>query len=169
MTKISSTTIKKKTTPTIEDTVFGGDMEDNGEMVRYDMETLAALINGFNNSENSIYLQKTTGEAIPSHTPVAIVNNLAYKLNASNPLHQFAFAGFSSNGTSAENQVCNIIDSGEIELTGWGLIPNTVYLSGVNGTMITENTSDTNFTKIIGYARTSNILEIIKNSITINK
>jgi hypothetical protein len=44
MTKISSTTIKKKTTPTIEDTVFGGDMADNGEIVRYDMETLAALI-----------------------------------------------------------------------------------------------------------------------------
>ena len=48
MTKISSTTIKKKTTPTIEDTVFGGDMEDNGEMVRYDMETLAVLIQQIN-------------------------------------------------------------------------------------------------------------------------
>lgn len=48
MTKISSTTIKKKTTPTIEDTVFGGDMADNGEIVRYDMEALAALINSLN-------------------------------------------------------------------------------------------------------------------------
>ena len=164
MTKVSG---YRKITPTVNDDLFG--IYQDKTPVRFSFEAVAELINGFNNTTNNPYLQKTTGEAIPSHTPVAIVDNLAYKFNSANPNHQFAFAGFSINGTSAGEQICNIIDSGEIELSGWGLVPNTHYLAGINGTIIMENTSSTNFTKIIGYARTSNILEIIKDSITINK
>lgn len=113
-------------------------------------------------------LVKVSAESIPSHTPVAIVNNLAYKLDASNPLHQFAFVGFSENGTSI-GQNCNIKQIGEVFLFGWGLIPNQHYLAGVNGTLIMNNISTTNFTKVIAYATDSNALQIIKDSITVNK
>lgn len=164
MTKVSG---YRKVSPTVEDDLFGINQEDRP--TRYSIRSIAELINTLNNATNVAYLQKPTGEAIPSHTPVAIIDNFAYKLNASNPAHQFAFAGFSINGTSAQNQLCNIIESGEIELAGWGLIPNTHYLVGTNGNIILENTSSTNFTKIVGYSRTSNILEIIKEYSTINK
>ena len=113
-------------------------------------------------------LIKVSGESIPSHTPVAIINNLAYKLDSSNPLHQFAFVGFSENGTSIGGN-CSIKQIGEIVLMGWGLIPNQHYLAGVNGTFITNNLSATNFTKVIGYATDSNTMQIIKDSTTINK
>ena len=113
-------------------------------------------------------LSKVSGESIPSFTPVAIYNNLAYKLDASNPLHQFAFVGFSTNGTSI-GQTCEIKQIGEVYLSGWGLIPNQQYLAGVNGTLITENLSSSNFTKVIGYATDSNTLQIIKDLTTINK
>jgi len=188
MTRISEKNITKKT-PTLEDTVFGGDTENFGGIVRYDIDALATLINSRNSKssyqiavdngfigtelqwlqslKDSNYI-KVSAESIPSHTPVAIVNNQAYKLNASNPLHQFAFVGFSENGTSI-GQNCRIKQIGEIVLVGWGLTPNQHYLIGANGTLITNNVSNTNFTKVIGYATDSNTLQIIKDSITINK
>jgi hypothetical protein len=166
MTKISTQTVRKKI-PDMSDTVFGGDVFNDGSLVRYDIESLAALINGFDPT-NPEYIQRFSAEPIPSYTPVAIIDNLAYKLDASNPLHKYAFAGFSLNGTNV-NQYCHIKESGEVTLQGWGLFPNTQYLAGANGTIITENTSNTNFTKIIGYARDEDTLEIIKNSITVNK
>jgi len=108
-----------------------------------------------------------SAEAIPSYTPVAIYNNLAYKLDASNTNHQFAFVGFSTNGTIA-GQTCLIQQIGELELIGWGLTPNTQYLAGTAGTIVTNNTTPNNFTKVIGYATTSNKLQIIKDYTTIN-
>lgn len=113
-------------------------------------------------------LIKVSGEPIPSYTPVAIYNNLAYKLDSSNPLHQFAFVGFSVNGTNI-GQNCEIQVLGELTLNGWGLIPNKQYLCGVSGSLITDNLSLLNFTKVIGYAVNSDKLQIIKDSITINK
>lgn len=113
-------------------------------------------------------LIRVSAEPIPSHTPVAVYNNLAYKLDPSNPLHQFAFVGFSINGTNiGGNSEIQVL--GEIKLVGWGLIPNQQYLAGVNGTLITNNSSNSNFTKVIGYATDSNTLQIIKDSLTINK
>jgi hypothetical protein len=113
-------------------------------------------------------LIKLAGENINSHTPVALLNNLAYKLDASNPLHQFAFVGFAETSTIVGGQ-CTIKQIGEVILLGWGLIPNQQYLAGINGTLITENLSSSNFTKVIGYATTADTLQIIKDSITINK
>jgi hypothetical protein len=109
-----------------------------------------------------------SAESIPSHTPVAIYNNLAYKLDASNTLHQFAFVGFSKNGTSV-GQECIIQQVGEVELIGWGLIPNKQYLAGTNGAIVLDNITLNNFTKVVGYATTSNTLQIIKDFSSINK
>jgi hypothetical protein len=113
-------------------------------------------------------ITKTAGENINSHTPVVLINDLAYKLDSSNPLHQFAFVGFTE-ASSLMNEDCNIKQIGEIYLGGWGLMPNQQYLAGVNGTLITENLSSSNFTKVVGYATNSDTLQIIKDSITINK
>lgn len=115
-----------------------------------------------------LFLEKVSAESIPSHTPIAIINNLAYKLDSSKPEHQFAFTGFSLNGSS-QGQVCKIQERGEIFLTGWNLISNVNYLSGINGTLIQDNLSNTNFTKIIAYATSSNSLRIINDYTTINK
>lgn len=112
-------------------------------------------------------LNKIAGETIPSYTPVAIIDNLAYKLDASNVSHQFAFVGFSINGTLA-GQVCIIQQIGELVLAGWGLQPNQHYLAGPNGTIVLNNNSATNFTKVIGYALNSNTL-VIKDFSTILK
>ena len=113
-------------------------------------------------------ISKISGENINSHAPIAIINNLAYKLDASNPLHQFAFAGFTE-ASSISGNICTIKQIGEVTLVGWGLIPNQQYLAGINGTLIKSNLSVSNFTKVIGYATTANTLQIIKDSITINK
>jgi hypothetical protein len=113
-------------------------------------------------------ITKTSGENLNSHTPIALINNLAYKLDASNPLHQFAFVGFTE-ASSLIGQSCTIKQIGEVTLLGWDLIPNQHYLAGTNGTLIIENLSGSNFTKIIAYATDSNTLQIIKDSLTINK
>jgi hypothetical protein len=117
---------------------------------------------------DSSILTKVSGESIPSHTPVAVVNNLAYKLDSSNASHKFAYVGFSTNGSSL-GQNCIIRQFGEVELIGWGLTPNQHYLVGVGGSLIIENNSPTNFTKVVGYATNSNTIKIIKDFTTINK
>lgn len=112
-------------------------------------------------------ISKISAEPIPSYTPIAIYNNLAYKLDNLNPLHQFAFVGFSTNGTST-GQSCIIQQIGELTLQGWGLTPNTQYLAGTVGALQTVN-SNLGFTKVIGYATTTDTLQIIKDYTTINK
>jgi hypothetical protein len=124
------------------------------------------IINGALQKED-IYLYKVSAENIPSYTPIAIYNNQAYKLDNLNPLHQFAFAGFSINGTSI-GQVCKIQYFGELTLAGWGLIANSQYLASTNGTMQLNNAS-IGFTKVLGYATTTDTLQIIKDYTTINK
>lgn len=144
------------------------------ENVNFDITEVQEVVNiqisevGVKGDKGDVNLIKVSGESIPSHTPIAIINNLAYKMDASNPLHQFAFVGFSTNGTlMGEN--CIIQQLGEISLPLWGLIPNTQYLSGVNGLITTTNASLTNFTKVIGFATNTTTMQIIKDSITINK
>ena len=112
-------------------------------------------------------LFKISAEPIPSYTPIAIYNNLAYKFDNLNPLHQFAFVGFSTNGTSA-GQNCIVQQVGEVTLQNWNLTPNTQYLAGSLGSLQTTN-SNTGFTKVLGYATTIDTLQIIKDYTTINK
>lgn len=129
--------------------------------------TLASLITSALQPENENTLEKVSAENIPSHTPIAIINNQAYKFDASNISHQFAFAGFSKNGTST-GQICIIQQQGEIELIGWGLIPNQQYLAGTAGSIVVNNIVLSNFTKVLGYATTTNTLQIIKDFSSVN-
>ena len=120
------------------------------------------------NGRDGIYLlEKQAGEAIPSYMPVAIIDNFAYRLNNLDPLHQFAFVGFSTTG-SLQGEICKIQQIGEIELVGWGLTPNKQYLAGENGQLALNN-NNLGFTKVIGYATTQNMLQIIKDYSTILK
>ena len=114
------------------------------------------------------FLVKESAENIPSYTPIAIVDNKAYKFDASILAHKFAFAGFSTNGTTI-GQNCIIQQKGELNLSGWGLIPNSQYLASNAGLMVLDNTNISNFTKVIGYATTSDTLLIIDNYTTLIK
>lgn len=123
---------------------------------------LLSVINSALQPEEENTIEKISAESIPSHTPIAIFNNQAYKFDASNLDHQFAFAGFSKNGTSI-GQTCLIQYQGEVELIGWNLTPNQQYLAGTAGAIVTDNTTPGNFTKVVGYATTTNNLKIIKD------
>ena len=123
---------------------------------------LLSVINSALQPEEENTIEKISAESIPSHTPIAIFNNQAYKFDASNLDHQFAFAGFSKNGTSI-GQTCLIQYQGEVELIGWNLTPNQQYLAGTAGAIVTDNTTPGNFTKVVGYATTTNTLKIIKD------
>ena len=128
---------------------------------------LLSLINSALQPEDENTIEKVSAENIPSHTPIAIVNNQAYKFDASNINHQFAFAGFSKNGTII-GQTCLIQQQGEIELVGWGLIPNQQYLAGTSGAIVVDNITLNNFTKVLGYATTTDTLQIIKDFSSVN-
>ena len=128
---------------------------------------LLSLINSALQPEDENTIEKVSAENIPSHTPIAIVNNQAYKFDASNINHQFAFAGFSKNGTII-GQTCLIQQQGEIELVGWGLTPNQQYLAGTSGAIVVDNTTLNNFTKVLGYATTMDTLQIIKDFSSVN-
>jgi hypothetical protein len=129
--------------------------------------SLVALINSALQPEDVGTIEKVSAENIPSYTPIAIVNNQAYKFDASNINHQFAFAGFSKNGTSI-GQICLIQQQGELELVGWGLTPNQQYLAGTAGAIVMDNMTLNNFTKVIGYATTTDTLQIIKDFSSVN-
>ena len=129
---------------------------------------LLTLINSALQPEDENTLEKVSAENIPSHTPIAIVNNQAYKFDASNINHQFAFAGFSKNGTTT-GQTCLIQQQGEIELVGWGLTPNQQYLAGTAGTIVVDNITLNNFTKVLAYATTTDTLQIIKDYTSIKR
>ena len=128
---------------------------------------LLSLINSALQPEDENTIEKVSAENIPSHTPIAIVNNQAYKFDASNINHQFAFAGFSKNGTII-GQTCLIQQQGEIELVGWGLIPNQQYLAGTSGAIVVDNITLNNFTKVLGYATTTDTLQITKDFSSVN-
>lgn len=98
------------------------------------------------------------GEVITSHTPVAVVGGLLYKLNATDPTHQFAFVGFSETSGTIGQQVR--VNSTKISLQGWGLIPGQHYLAGVDGQLVTDNVTPGAFTKVIGYAADANTMII---------
>jgi hypothetical protein len=130
--------------------------------------SFALTKDGKDGKDGVYFLEKISAESIPSFTPIAIINNLAYKLDASNLQHQFAFVGFATNGTLI-GETCKIQQIGELVLQGWGLRPNSQYLAGTNGTLILQNISNSNFTKIVGYATSVNSLQIIKDFNTILK
>ena len=143
-----------------------GNLVITGNLINLD-SSLVALITAALQPEDIDYIEKVSAEKIPSHSPIAVVKNQAYKFDASNINHQFAFAGFSKNGTII-GQTCLIQQQGEIELVGWGLTPNQQYLAGTAGTIVVDNITLNNFTKVLAYATTTDTLQIIKDYSSVN-
>lgn len=141
---------------------------DNIDVAQAILDNITILQAEMLSVNNSLFVYKVAGETIPSHTPIAIYNNLAYKLDSANMAHQFSFVGFSLNGV-VSGQMCKVQQIGEVELQNWGLLPNVHYLAGQNGGMLTQNNSGTDFTKVVGFATTENTIQIIKDYTTINK
>ena len=109
----------------------------------------------------------TAGENLNSHQPIVLVGDFAYKMDYLNPLHQFAFIGFSK--TSATLGSAIGIETVKIELIGWGLTPNQTYIAGASGGLITTNNTASSFTKIVGFAQSTTIMLIVKDYSSINK
>lgn len=109
----------------------------------------------------------TAGENLVSHQPIALVGGLAYKMDYTNPLHQFAFVGFSK--TSAVSGGTIEVETTKIELAGWGLLPNQTYMAGASGGLITTNTTPSTFSKIVGFAQSATTMLIVKDYTSINK
>lgn len=113
--------------------------------------------------ENDTVISVEAGEAITSYTPVAIISGLAYKYDSSNSAHRWAYAGFSTNGVSAGDQVI-IRQIGTVSLVGWGLTPNTQYLAGVAGAISAAATPvGSVFRKVVGFAVDADTLMIQQN------
>lgn len=107
------------------------------------------------------------GEALVSHQPIVLVGGLAYKMNYLNPLHQFAFIGFSKISASVSGTIT--VETVKIELAGWGLLPNQTYMAGENGGLITTNNIPNTFSKIIGFAQSPTSMLIVQDYTSINK
>jgi hypothetical protein len=125
-----------------------------------DIDFVNQLIANYNASQQNSIIYKC-GENINSHTPVVLINNMLYKMNNTNMLHQFSFVGFTKTSGIAGSDI-EVIDK-IINLTGWGLVPGMHYLSGINGTVVTNVTSGNSFKKIIGFAQDADTLLIYKN------
>jgi hypothetical protein len=105
-------------------------------------------------------ISKTSSEAIPSHTPVAIINGMAYKMDSTKAYHAFAFMGFSTNGCLV-GETCNIQTTGILSLTGWGLQANTHYLVGENGVLQLNQQNTDQYNLVVAYALDSNSINIL--------
>lgn len=106
--------------------------------------------------------QFTAGENLTSFKPIALINDLAVLFDAGNIAHLNAFAGFSINSATVGNFI-NVQQIGTIEMQGWGLIAGQAYLASLGGTITTINSTEL-FCKQIGYAVTSEKMQIIKDS-----
>lgn len=118
------------------------------------------------NSSNVVLNEITAiaGEIIPSHTPLVLIANELFKINNLDPLHQFAFVGFSK--TSAVIGQDLQVETYKISMNNWGLTQNQQYLAGENGTLV--STVNSGFKKVIGWAEDANTLLIIKDYTSIN-
>lgn len=110
---------------------------------------------------NPNLLTYTAGETLSSHMPVALINNKLYKYNSLNPDHMFAFVGFTKQSGTLNTSVQ--VEDKFISLSGWGLTPNTIYVAGPNGTLLTQNNISGSFTKVLGFAESTNDLLIYKH------
>ena len=101
------------------------------------------------------------GENINSHTPVAMLNNLIYKMDCKNNLHQFSFIGFTKTSGNVGDEI--EVEAKIISLQGWNLEPNKNYLAGQNGQITTSINDSNSFIKVIGFSQDENTILIYKN------
>lgn len=102
------------------------------------------------------------GSSILSYKPVVLIDGLLHHMDASNISHLHAFAGFSTTSGNVGDQV-SIQSSGVLNFTGWGLTQGVFYMAGASGSLVTLMTNEI-FSKVIGYAVTSDKLNIIKDN-----
>lgn len=116
------------------------------------LDTLNSVI-----SEPSNIKVYTAGESINSHTPVALVGDKIYKILLLDPSHSYSYVGFTLNSCLL-NETVNVIKEGVISLTGWGLIPDSLYQLDHPSILTTTRPDDVYFQQIVGYSLSSNEL-----------
>lgn len=115
------------------------------------------------------FIYYPAGVSVLSYQPVAVIDGLVYPLDASDMTHLFAFSGFAITSASAGSAV-TIQTTGEVALSGWGLVSGSHYLAGGAaasgaGTMIPAAIGSTveMWVNVIGYAVSTDKLRIIKD------
>ena len=113
----------------------------------------------------NLFTSATAGEPIVSLSAVVVINGLAYKMDASNPAHANAFAGFAKIGVLT-GETLIIQSAGIVEFAGWGLTQGSNYFAGLGGTITTAIVNGMAYSRMIGYAITADTMLII-NSLSI--
>ena len=116
-------------------------------------------VNIVKNYTSNIY---TCGDTdLLSHVCVALINNVLVPFSNQNISHLNAFVGMTKeSGITGES--IEVVESGVISLTGWGLTPNVNYFATTSGDISTDDSSTTGFKKIIGLSQSSSQLLIVK-------
>lgn len=102
------------------------------------------LVNQANNSkslQNIQYLEGTikiykTGETISGQSAVMLKDGLAYKFNQSSEVNFGKIIGITRTAASFGYNV-DVVYEGKINNPGWGLITNSIYYAGDNGSIST--------------------------------
>lgn len=132
-------------------------LTQDGPFITYDTPDISAEIT---------QREYPCAEDIVSHIPIVVIGGLAYKMNCTNPLHGYSFVGFSASSGSVSHPVT--IETEQIVLSGWGLIPDQTYLAGPNGTLITTCSIVGAFRRVVGFAQDANTMTIVKYYTPIN-
>lgn len=133
-----------------------------------EQSTQAVLVEVSNATTSDTLDSALSGEAVPSYTPVAVINGVAYRYDAADITHLMAFAGFSLNGVSNAGENVLIRKVGVITQTGWGLTVGSHYLSGLDGAISTTLNPSAIFKRVLGYAQTADKFNILNYNPVIN-
>lgn len=99
--------------------------------------------------------------ALPAFAPVAVIDWIAYPLDAGNRSHAYAFSGFTTE-PAGMGERCQLRAIGVISApAGITLIPAQHYLAGINGVLVTQEEPTAAFTRIIGFALSSNEMRVL--------
>jgi len=102
------------------------------------------------------------GETVRSHKPVSLINGLIYEHDATDINHLYAFKGFSK-VSGVNGGTITVVTSGNIDLAGWGLPVEKLFIAGTKGN-ITDNNTGLAFSREIGYSETAESIKILNHS-----
>lgn len=103
-------------------------------------------------------LEFDAGVTISALQPIAVINNLAYPADSSNPLHRGKVVGISSNSATAGNPVTVRTDGARIQDSFFSFSGGLVYV-GPAGTLV-ESAPPSGFSQSIAVAVASDVLVV---------
>lgn len=110
-----------------------------------------------------IFTHFTAGENLPSHSPVCLIGDLLYRLDATKIEHAFGYVGWTVTSTP-NGERAKIQTNGTLNLQGWSLVPGVYYQAGNSPSQIAIiEQPGIVFKKVVGLALTSDKLLILQH------